>query len=236
MIAARSLSIVVPVLNEAAEIRRVLEPLQRFRAPGVEIIVVDGGSSDGTADLASPFADRVVTAPRGRARQMNAGAAVAKGAVILFLHADTRLPVSVLDLIDCAIGDGALWGRFDVRIEGRARGLGLVSFMMNWRSRMTGVATGDQGIFVTCEAFAQAGGFPDLPLMEDVAFSSRMRAIARPFCIREKVTTSGRRWEKHGLWRTILMMWSLRLRFYFGADPDDLARRYGYVSNVPYEH
>lgn len=226
-----SLSIVVPVLNEAAEIRCALEPLQRLRLYGVEVIVVDGGSSDTTAKLALPLAERVLTAPRSRARQMNAGAALARGAVILFLHADTRLPASAFEQIEHAIADGALWGRFDVRIEGRLRGLGMVSFFMNWRSRLTGIATGDQGIFATREAFRQAGGYPDLPLMEDVAFSSRMRTIGRPACIRDKVATSGRRWEKHGLWCTIVTMWRLRLSFYFGVDPIKLARVYGYLPN-----
>lgn len=223
-------SIVIPVLNESGEIARLLEALQQFRARGAEIIVVDGGSSDGTPGLAAPLADRVLAAPCGRGSQMNAGAADARGEVLLFLHADTRLPPSALDRIEHAVRNGALWGRFDVRIEGSSRGLGLVAFMMNWRSRLSGIATGDQAIFVTQEAFLRVGGFPDIPLMEDVVFSSRMRAIARPACLAAKVLTSGRRWEKHGLLRTILMMWRLRLRFYFGASPKDLAREYGYDS------
>ena len=161
---------------------------------------------------------------------MNAGAANAKGEVMLFLHADTRLLPTALDQIERAVSDGAVWGRFDVRIEGCLLGLDLVAFMMNWRSRLSGIATGDQGIFVTREVFRRVGGFLDIPLMEDIVFSDRMRAIARPACLAEKVATSGRRWEKHGLLRTILMMWWLRLRFYFGASPKDLAREYGYAS------
>lgn len=225
-----SISIIIPVLNEAEGVVRLLEALQQFRTQGAEIIVVDGGSSDGTLALASSLADRVLAAPCGRGSQMNAGAANAKGGVILFLHADTRLPPSAFDQIEHAMSNDAVWGRFDVHIEGCLFGLGMVAFMMNWRSRLSGIATGDQGIFVTREAFMHVGGFPDIPLMEDVVFSNRMRAIARPACLAAKVVTSGRRWEKHGLLRTILMMWRLRLRFYFGASPKDLAREYGYVS------
>lgn len=222
-------SIVIPVLNESGGIVRLLEALQHFRAQGAEVVVVDGGSSDGTPVLALPLADRVLAAPCGRGSQMNAGAANARGEVLLFLHADTRLPPSALERIEDAVRKGALWGRFDLRIEGSTRGLRLVAFMMNWRSRLSGIATGDQAIFVTREAFLRVGGFADIPLMEDVVFSGRLRAIARPACLAAKVLTSGRRWEKHGLLRTILMMWRLRLRFYFGASPEDLAREYGYA-------
>lgn len=224
-----SLSIVIPVLNEASGIVQVLERLQGFRRQGAEVIVVDGGSSDGTAEHASSLADCVTTSLRGRGRQMNVGAARAKGEVLLFLHADTLLPPSAPTLIREAIGNNACWGRFDVRIEGSISGLGMVAFMMNWRSRLTDIATGDQAIFVTREAFRKRGGFPVIPLMEDIVFSSWMRQESRPACLTEKVTTSGRRWEKHGLLRTILMMWWLRIRFYFGASPNDLAREYGYV-------
>lgn len=160
---------------------------------------------------------------------MNVGAAQARGAILLFLHADTLLPTSALASIVKAIETGARWGRFDVHVTGAISGLGLVAGMMNGRSRLTGIATGDQAIFVTREAFRDLGGFPVIPLMEDIVFSSRMRQVARPACLKEKVTTSGRRWEKHGLLRTILMMWWLRLRFYCGANPNELAREYGYV-------
>ncbi len=224
-----SLSIVIPVLNEASGIIQVLERLQEFRRQGAEVIVVDGGSSDGTLERARSLADCVTTSLRGRGRQMNVGAAQAMREVLLFLHADTLLPPSAPALISEAIDNGACWGRFDVRIEGSISGLGMVAFMMNWRSRLTGIATGDQAIFVTREAFRRRGGFPVIPLMEDIVFSGWMRQESPPACLTEKVTTSGRRWEKHGLLRTILMMWWLRIRFYFGASPNDLAREYGYV-------
>ena len=223
------LSIVIPVLNEAETLASRLAALQALRAGGVEVIVVDGGSADDSAGRAAPFADRVITAPRGRGRQMNAGAERATGEVLLFLHADTILSGSVVERIEGAVTGGALWGRFDVRIDGASVMLPIVAALMNGRSRLTGIATGDQAIFVTCEAFARVGGFPDIPLMEDIAFSSAMRRIARPACLAEKVTTSGRRWEKHGVWRTILTMWWLRLRFWLGVSPQALAREYGYV-------
>lgn len=226
------LSIVIPALNEAAGIVAALQPLQELREHGVELIVVDGGSHDDTADLARPWADRVLTAPRGRARQMNAGAAVAQGRVLLFLHADTRLPDEADRWVLSAIDDaqtGRVWGRFDVAIEGRSPWLKLVAHMMNGRSRLTGIATGDQAIFVATAAFDAVGGFPDIPLMEDIALSKALKRLSRPVCLAAKVTTSGRRWETHGVLRTILLMWWLRLRYFFGADPRRLALEYGYV-------
>ena len=224
-----SLSIIIPVLNETSTIVHALDVLQDLRREGAELIVVDGGSTDNTRELAAAQADLVVHSPSGRGCQMNAGAVTARGEVFLFLHADTQLPPSALQQVRAAVSKGALWGRFDVRIEGRAFGLGLVAFMMNWRSRFSGIATGDQAIFVTRAAFHEVGGFPDIPLMEDIVFSDRLRAITRPACLGDKVRTSGRRWEKHGLLRTIVMMWRLRLRFHYGADPHELAREYGYA-------
>ena len=223
------LSIIIPVLNEAETIAARLDALQALRARSVEVIVVDGGSADDSPARAAPLADRVITAPRGRGRQMNAGAEQATGEVLLFLHADTVLPDLATERIEAAVTGGALWGRFDVRIDGASVMLPIVAALMNGRSRLTGIATGDQAIFATREAFARVGGFPDIPLMEDIAFSSAMRGVARPACLAEKVTTSGRRWEKHGVWRTILMMWWLRLRFWLGVSPQALAREYGYV-------
>jgi rSAM/selenodomain-associated transferase 2 len=223
------LSIIMPVLDEAAEIEAALVALAPLRARGVEVIVADGGSDDDTLALARPLADCVVTAARGRAEQMNAGATVAKSDVLLFLHADTRLP----DDADCAILDGLtssgrVWGRFDVRIDGGGL-LRVIAAMMNLRSRATGIATGDQAIFVTCAAFESAGGFPAIALMEDVALSARLKRVCRPLCLTARVTTSARRWRKDGVVRTIVMMWKLRLAYFFGSDPARLARRYGYA-------
>ena len=222
-------SIVVPVLDEAADIVAALTALQPLRAAGAEVIVVDGGSSDDTVAFATPLADKVIPAPRGRGSQMNAGAALARGEVLLFLHADTHLPEGALTLVAGALRAGCVWGRFDVRIEGASLWLPVIAALMNRRSRVTGIATGDQAMFVTRQAFDAVGGFPDLPLMEDIELSKRLLKLSRPACIAAQVTTSGRRWERHGFWRTVLRMWWLRLRYFLGADPAQLAREYGYA-------
>jgi len=219
------LTIVVPVLNEAAIIAAALAALAPLRARGAEIIVADGGSHDGTAQLAGPFADRVITVPRGRGAPMNAGAALGTGDALLFLHADTALPEDADRLIDAALARGA-WGRFDLRIAGRHPLLIVIARMINWRSRLTGIATGDQAIFVSREAFEAVGGFPDLPLMEDIAISRRLKRLCRPFCIATPAVTSGRRWEHNGVIRTILLMWRLRLSYYLGVEPALLAEFY----------
>jgi rSAM/selenodomain-associated transferase 2 len=216
------LSIVIPVLDEAAGISRTLASLATLRARGHELIVADGGSEDGTRELAASLADRVIAAPRGRARQMNAGAAAATGEALLFLHADTTLPEAADRLVLAALGERS-WGRFDVRIDGRSPLLSVVAFFMNTRSRLSGIATGDQAIFVRRAAFA---GFPEIALMEDIAFSRSMKQLSPPACLRETVTTSGRRWERNGVVRTVLLMWRLRLAYFLGASPDELARRY----------
>ena len=219
------LSIIVPTLDEAPEIAAALEALAPLRAGGHELIVVDGGSTDGTPALAAARADRILPAPRGRARQMNAGAAIATGEALLFLHADTRLPPDAARLVIEALARRG-WGRFDVRIEGGSPLLAVVAFCMNWRSRLSGIATGDQAMFVRREVFAAAGGFSDIPLMEDVALSARLKKISPPACLAARAVTSGRRWERHGVLRTILLMWRLRLAYFLGARPEDLARRY----------
>lgn len=223
------LTIVIPVLNEAHEIATALGALRSLRGPDIEVIVVDGGSADMTLAVASGFCDLAITAPRGRASQMNAGAALARGRYLLFLHSDTRLPDGGCEEIATALGDGGrLWGRFDVKIGSDLATLGIVARLMNLRSRLTGIATGDQAIFVRRDAFERVGGFPDIPLMEDLAISKALKRLERPVCLTLKVTTSGRRWEKHGILRTILLMWRLRIAYFLGADPFDLAVRYGY--------
>ena len=221
------ISVVMPVLDEAAGIEAALAPLQALRAFGGEVIVVDGGSRDATRALAAPWADRVLQAPRGRAAQMNAGAAVASGEVLLFLHADTVLPPGAAEAIAAGLKrTGRAWGRFDVAIAGADPLLVLVALLMNGRSRLTGIATGDQAIFARRGAFEAAGGFPEIALMEDVALSKALKRRSAPLCLRERAVTSGRRWEKHGTLRTIVLMWRLRLAYFLGADPRRLARRY----------
>ena len=219
------LSVIVPALDEASGIAATLQALAPLRAAGHEVIVVDGGSADRTVETAARFADRVLSAPRGRALQMNAGAGVAAGEALLFLHADSRLPERAAELVREALARHS-WGRFDVRIEGDSPSLAIVAFFMNWRSRLTGIATGDQAIFVLRDAFAAAGGYPEIPLMEDVELSVRLKRMSAPACIGARAATSGRRWERRGVLRTVLLMWRLRLAYFFGARPEELARRY----------
>lgn len=221
------LSIIIPCLNEAEGIAHTLAALEPVRRRGAEVIVVDGGSDDGTAERAAPLCDALITALPGRASQMNAGARLARGEILLFLHADTLLP----DAADAIVIDGLKrarrsWGRFDVRINGRHPMLRAVERLMNLRSRLTGIATGDQGIFVTRTLFAAAGGFPDMPLMEDIELTKRLKRFGPPLCLKHRIVTSGRRWEQRGVLRTILLMWSLRLAYWLGADPRRLAIRY----------
>ncbi|MBL8309101.1 MAG: TIGR04283 family arsenosugar biosynthesis glycosyltransferase [Burkholderiales bacterium] len=232
---ALKLSIVLPVLNEAQQLARTLGALAPLRERGCEVIVVDGGSTDDTPEIARPLADRVVVASRGRANQQNAGAGVARHEALLFLHADTQLPVGADRLILAALGGRAVWGRFDVAFRDLPdeaaplpRMLDVVAQMMNWRSRVSGIATGDQCIFVAKDVFHRVGGFPAQPLMEDVELSRRLKTVSPPVCLRACAKTSPRRWLKHGVWRTILLMWWLRLAYWFGASPSTLARWYGY--------
>jgi rSAM/selenodomain-associated transferase 2 len=221
------LSIVMPVLNEAPGIEQALRALQSLRASGHEVIVVDGGSMDGSARLAATLADSVLTAERGRAHQMNRGAQAARGDVLLFLHADTRLPEHAGRLLlDEMARTGREWGRFDVRIDGGHGLLRLVGTLMNFRSRLTGICTGAQAIFVSRELFLRLGGFPPIALMEDITLSRKLRRVSRPLRVGTPVHTSARRWERGGVVRTILLMWWLRLRYFFGASPAHLARIY----------
>jgi rSAM/selenodomain-associated transferase 2 len=225
------LSIIMPVLDEAAGIVEALGALAPLRARGAEVIVVDGGSRDRTMEIAHPLANRVMAAPRGRGAQMNAGAAAAEGDVLLFLHADTQLPPEADRMVLDGLHESSWqWGRFDVRIEGRSLLLPVIATFMNWRSLATGIATGDQAMFVTRAAFAKAGGFPDIPLMEDIELSRRLKRVSRPLCVAARAITSGRRWDERGAIRTILMMWRLRLAHFLGAEPAALARRYGDAS------
>ena len=221
----KSITIVVPAFNEADNIVATLLPLQHLRQQGHQIIVADGGSDDATIELAKPLADIVINTAKGRARQMNSAAQQAHGDVLLFLHADTLLPDHASQLIQASL-QTKQWGRFDVRLSGRQPLLRLVEWMMNWRSRLSGIASGDQAIFVKRELFNSMGGYANIPLMEDIELSKRLRQHSRPACIKTKLTTSSRRWEQNGILKTILLMWRLRLAYFLGTKPEQLARLY----------
>jgi rSAM/selenodomain-associated transferase 2 len=228
-----ALCIVVPVLNEAQSLAPRLLELQKFRRRGAHLVVVDGGSDDDTLAIARTHADLAFVAPRGRAAQMNAGAAACPADVLLFVHADTCLPDDADTLVAHATSGRRAWGRFDVRIDSPRPTLQLVQGAMNLRSRWTGIATGDQALFVRHELFRSVGGFPDIPLMEDIAMSRRLLQYAQPACLRARVITSARRWESNGVCQTIFLMWRLRAAYFLGADPAQLALQYGYRSREP---
>lgn len=220
-----NLSVIVPVLNEAAGLQGLCDHLMLLSRQGAEVLVVDGGSEDDSADLIECMGFQLLRTPRGRAQQMNAGAAAASGDVLLFLHADTRLPSSALQLVDGYVKSAMAWGRFDVVIEGKPAMLKVVAWLMNWRSRLTGIATGDQALFMTRAAFDAVGGFP-------AAAHGRHRNIpplatfSAPICLTDRVHTSGRRWEQRGLWRTIFLMWRLRWAYWRGVPASQLAKAY----------
>jgi len=221
------ISVIIPALNEAGNIVRTLDSLQPMRRRGHEIIVVDGGSDDETLAISRPLTDQLVEATRGRANQMRAGAAVASGAVIWFLHADTVPPGSADRLIlNELVQPDSRWGFFNVLFPGDSLMLKVVALLMNLRARITGIATGDQGIFITRVLYEKIGGIPAIPLMEDIALSRTLKRYTRPAVIRKKLVSSPRRWEKHGVTKTILMMWGLRLAYFIGVDPARLAKYY----------
>src|SRR5262249_38463878 len=196
-------------------------------ADDVELIVVDGGSRDATAAIARRHADRVLDAPRGRAGQMNAGAVVARGEVLLFLYADTRLPTGYAASIARALERAeVVGGRFDVRLDAPGAVFRLTEWLINARSRMTRVATGDQAIFVRPTVFERIGGYPLVPLMEDIALTRAVKRLGPPVALRDRVVTSARRWQRHGVVRTVLLMWGLRAAYYAGISPARLARLY----------
>ena len=218
-------SVIVPALNEEKSILACLSALQPYRG-FCEIIVVDGGSQDNTKHIAKPLADKVISSERGRACQMNAGAEEAEGEMLVFLHADTYLPDNAFGEIEQALTSNRQWGRFDILLTGRHPMLKIIARLMNWRSRLTGIATGDQVIFAAKALFVAAGRYPCIALMEDIAICKTLKKYSAPICLNSKVISSGRRWEKFGVFKTILLMWSLRLRFFFGADPQLLALLY----------
>ena len=223
------IAIVVPVFNEALALPRLLTQIAASKVTAnqdFELVFVDGGSVDDTVALIKQTGLRVITSPKGRAWQMNAGVAQTTGDVLLFLHADTQLPKDALSKIKSNLTRNICWGRFDVRIAGKPWMLGVVARTMNWRSRLTGIATGDQAMFMTRVAFQAIGGFPQQALMEDIEASRRLRQLSRPACISSLVVTSGRRWEPRGVWTTIFLMWRLRWAYWRGQNPKLLAELY----------
>ena len=221
------ISIIIPTLNEAETIVENLRLLQWARKQGHEIILADGGSDDGTAPLAESFVDQCVSSLPGRALQMNEGAQAAKGDAFVFLHADTLLPEDGLTTISNELNAQKMaWGRFDVQLSGRHFLFRIIERMMNWRSRLSGIVTGDQALFISRDLFNHVQGFANIPLMEDIEISRRLNAVSKPICLFQRVVTSSRRWEKAGILKTVWLMWRLRFTYWLGADPAYLARQY----------
>lgn len=219
-------SIIIPTLNEAESIRSCLLALQSLRKH-CEIIVADGGSTDNTRNQALSLVDHIISSPQSRAKQMNSGAAYATGEVLIFLHADTYLPDNALVTLQQQLkSSNKHWGRFDIQLDNPHFLLKIISQLMNWRSRLTSIATGDQVIFVTRAVFLEIGGYPEIDLMEDIALCTLLKKISPPLCLRAKVTSSARRWKHNGIIKTMLLMWLLRLRYFLGANPLELAQLY----------
>ena len=221
-----SVSVIIPALNEENALPTILADLIALQPH--EVIVVDGGSRDRTREISEQQGARVITGTAGRARQMNRGARQATGEILLFLHADTRLPRGAFAEIAAALKNpGCVGGRFDVDLDGNHWLLKIIGAMINSRSRITKVGTGDQAIFVRREVFVRMGGFPDIPLMEDIAFCRALKRLGGIACLRSKVRTSARRWEAEGVWRTVIKMWTLKLLYFAGVSPVTLKRFYG---------
>lgn len=221
-----NVSIIIPVLNEGSNLTKTLNSLQPYRQGGHEVIVVDGGSTDNSLALAGDVADQVIESAPGRAVQMNCGASVANGEVYLFLHADTVLPDKALDLITSVPQSGFYWGHFDIRLSSNRKIFRLIELMVNLRSRLTSIATGDQAMFIDAGLFKYIGGFPQIALMEDIAISRLLKNHAKPLCLKSTVITSSRRWETKGVIATVLLMWKLRLYYFLGVSPQKLSQLY----------
>ena len=220
------ISIIIPVLNEEINLSRISGHLQSIRQQGHEIIIVDGGSVDNTLAISYEVTDDVIVSKAGRALQMNSGASVASGDVLLFLHADTLLPTNAVQIISDSFQRKNYWGRFDVRLSSSKYVYRLIERLMNLRSCLTSIATGDQAIFVEKNLFNRVGSYPEIALMEDVEISRQLKKISKPVCLKQKVITSSRRWETNGIVATVLLMWKLRLYYFFGVSPDKLSHLY----------
>lgn len=226
-LASSKISIIIPTLNEATALSQHLPELQSYRQRGHEIILVDGGSHDQSLNAARPLVDRIIQTVKGRSHQMNEGADVAKNDILLFLHADTGLPELADNLVlQTLASEQSLWGRFNVRFSSNKIMFKVIAALMNLRSALSGIATGDQAIFVKKRTFEDVGLFDRIPLMEDVALCKKLLKLARPCCLKETVKTSSRRWEKNGVWKTVFLMWRIRLAYFFGAKPEKLADQY----------
>ncbi|WP_201560097.1 TIGR04283 family arsenosugar biosynthesis glycosyltransferase [Psychrobacter sp. NC44] len=242
MTAMATVSIIIPVLNEANNLPLLLDNINKLNPNPQQVIVVDGGSNDDSIGIIRSFINELMLdndrkidwqmteSKAGRALQMNAGAALATGEVLLFLHADTQLPINAIESVSEAM-KRAEWGHFDVQIASRQPTLRLVSQMINWRSRLSGIATGDQAIFISQSLFEQIGNYPNQALMEDVELckqlkGKQLKGIAKPACLKSKVITSARRWQQHGTWRTIILMWHLRFDYWRGVSADNIKARY----------
>ena len=230
-------SIIIPLLNEVDNLPQLIAHITRLQPAPQQVILVDGGSTDGSITVAKHLIKdllattqsvidwHIVVSTAGRARQMNAGAKLATGDVLMFLHADTQLPIEAISEVQQATTQYS-WGRFDVCLDSCHPLLKVVGIMINQRSRLVSIATGDQAIFIKKSVFEQLGGYTEQPLMEDVELCKRLKKIARPACLYSKVTTSARRWQQHGTWRTIFLMWHLRFDYWRGVSPDVLKQRY----------
>jgi len=220
-----SIAVIVPVLNEQAALPALIDRLKMLSVD--EVVVVDGGSMDGTCDLLDVSGLRWITAPAGRAVQMNTGSAICLSDIYLFIHSDTEIDSSCFDAIKAAMQHPeTVGGRFEVRLSGGHPALRMIAWFINLHSRLSGISTGDQCLFVRRSVFMRMGGFPELPLMEDIEFSKRLKRQGRIACLRERVTTSSRRWEQHGILKTVLLMWCLRLLYWLGVPAARLATMY----------
>jgi len=219
------ISIIIPVLNEEQSVKSLLQQLQAYRQQGHEVIVVDGGSDDGTVFVSKPLADKVITSGSGRAKQMNKGVEESVNEVLWFLHADTSIPKNAIETIQELLSKND-WGRFNIKLSGSHFLFRIIENMINIRSCLSGIATGDQGIFVKKKTFKSINGYSEITLMEDVALSKKLKTISAPICVKEVLTTSSRRWEKNGIIKTILLMWYLRFLYWIGVSPSSLAKLY----------